>query len=767
VLTCKKTVTSRRWLAVALLAVAVLAPYHRVITGRAIPIPDDIFVSDLADGEFPARVEAGRILRGGESPVWTTQAMTGMPLMIDPLSTALFTALPPAQALGTLLGLLLLAAAFGTYALARQLGASRPGAFLAGFAFAWSGFFVCQLRHLGIIGTVAFFPWALVCLERASVVGLPARRRLLWLTAFGGFFGLQLLAGFPQSAYISALFYAALVAFRAGLLVKGGHNDLPLPWRERIAPAAVLALGALAAVALGALVGMAALLPMGELGGISDRSGGGTYAWATQFKYAALNFLTFFVPYINGDISDMTYTQPGIFWEDYGYVGLVTVLTAMAAVWVLGEWLSKARLGRRGWAVVFWTVAGLTAYLLVLGPKTPLYRIAYECLPGLKTFRFPTRFLFVAELSLALLGGLGLTFLQAAAARREPHGRRAFVFALVGVALACITVGDLVWNNFRQNPLADSGRWLAPPATVPIIRASPGEGRVYAPTAKQQHTAAFCEARGWSGDLTPYYLHRDFLQPDSNLLHGLPTVNAYAGISASWAVDLIGDHNRQGFIETLYDVQADGLRANPAFYDWLEALSVRWLLLPVSVIDTWRVECVGQTPAVFVYRLKDTLPRVRFAPGIRLVSGFDELKRLSVDGRFDPREEVALYGASDFRSIQAAGAGLPGEPGEARIIVDRANEVAVEARSERGGLLVLADTYYPGWTATVDGVACPILRVNVMQRGVAVPPGVHRVTFAYRSRAVRTGLALTGLGVALLLAAAAWLAGYRREEVKN
>ena len=48
-----------RWLAAVLLVVAVLAPYHEVVTGRAIPIPDDIFVSDLADGEFPARVEAG------------------------------------------------------------------------------------------------------------------------------------------------------------------------------------------------------------------------------------------------------------------------------------------------------------------------------------------------------------------------------------------------------------------------------------------------------------------------------------------------------------------------------------------------------------------------------------------------------------------------------------------------------------------------------------------------------------------------------------
>ncbi len=663
-------------------------------------------------------------------------------------------------------------AAVGTYVLSRHLGASRSGAFLAGFAFAWSGFVVCQLRHLSIIATVAGFPWALYCLEQASAGGttdvraaraVPLRRRLLWLTAFGGVFGLQVLSAFPQSAYIAALVYAALVVVRAGWLLDLRHR---LPWRERIAPAATLASGALVAVAVGALIGMATVWPLQELGGLSDRHAGVGYQWATKISYDPWSILTFFVPYIYGDVSNLTYLSTGIFWEDYGYVGLVTVLAAMiaAAAWL--ERLVTARgrptpsqdgIGYHGYAVAFWMATGLLAYLMVLGAATPLYRLAFHVLPGLNRFRFATRFLFVVELALALLGGFGVTYIQQAVAGQIPGRRRSRAAALVGVVLACVTVVDLVGHNRRQNPLIDSARWLAPPVTAAIIQRSGEAGRVYAPGADQEHIKTFYKARGWSGDLTPYYLHRDLLQPNSNLLQGLSAVDAYAGIAPSWAVDLVGDHNRRGLLGALSQEQSGRLRPLPAYYDWLEALSVRWLILRVPV-DSDRAEFVGGTSYAGVYRLKGTLPRARFAPRVRLVPTMEEVTRLSAAGTLDPRQDVVLHEAADMRPMASAQSGPGDAPGEARIVVDRATEVVVETQSARGGLLVLADTYYPGWRVTVDGREQRILRANVMQRGVVVPPGAHRVAFEFRSESVRRGWLLTAVGLVLLLGTAAVLA---------
>ena len=72
-----------------------------------------------------------------------------------------------------------------------------------------------------------------------------------------------------------------------------------------------------------------------------------------------------------------------------------------------------------------------------------------------------------------------------------PARKRSRAAALVGVVLVCVTVADLVGHNRRQNPMADSGRWLAPPATAAIIQRSGEAGRVYAPGANWQRVRAF------------------------------------------------------------------------------------------------------------------------------------------------------------------------------------------------------------------------------------------------------------------------------------
>jgi uncharacterized membrane protein YfhO len=64
--------------------------------------------------------------------------------------------------------------------------------------------------------------------------------------------------------------------------------------------------------------------------------------------------------------------------------------------------------------------------------------------------------------------------------------------------------------------------------------------------------------------------------------------------------------------------------------------------------------------------------------------------------------------------------------------------------------LILADTFYPGWQATVDGVPAPILRANLLFRGLALAPGRHEIVFSYHPAAWRLGAAISLIALAAL-----------------
>ena len=65
-------------------------------------------------------------------------------------------------------------------------------------------------------------------------------------------------------------------------------------------------------------------------------------------------------------------------------------------------------------------------------------------------------------------------------------------------------------------------------------------------------------------------------------------------------------------------------------------------------------------------------------------------------------------------------------------------------------LLVLSDTYYPGWVARIDGEGSPTYRANYTMRGVSVPAGSHQVTFSYEPQSVRLGIIISILSISAL-----------------
>jgi hypothetical protein len=119
---------------------------------------------------------------------------------------------------------------------------------------------------------------------------------------------------------------------------------------------------------------------------------------------------------------------------------------------------------------------------------------------------------------------------------------------------------------------------------------------------------------------------------------------------------------------------------------------------------------------------------------------------------FDPLVESYVEGAPGFEPAADA----PPRGAAAEIVRDELHRVEVAATLAAPGLLVLADSYYPGWRAFVDGEDAAIQPVNHLFRGVALGAGEHRVRFEYRPASVAAGAALSLAGLATWLALAFW-----------
>jgi hypothetical protein len=73
------------------------------------------------------------------------------------------------------------------------------------------------------------------------------------------------------------------------------------------------------------------------------------------------------------------------------------------------------------------------------------------------------------------------------------------------------------------------------------------------------------------------------------------------------------------------------------------------------------------------------------------------------------------------------------------------DRVDLWVQSSAPGLLILTDTYAPGWTATVCGSVAPIYRVDAAYRAVSVPKGTCTIIFKYRPWFTYAGFGAAGL----------------------
>ena len=94
------------------------------------------------------------------------------------------------------------------------------------------------------------------------------------------------------------------------------------------------------------------------------------------------------------------------------------------------------------------------------------------------------------------------------------------------------------------------------------------------------------------------------------------------------------------------------------------------------------------------------------------------------------------------------------------------NQLTYEVNSGKGGVVVFSEVYYPGWTATVDGVEVPLGRVDYVLRALRVQPGSHEVVLRFFPRSVKTTETIAYAAMALLLLLVVGSAFWRQRKQK-
>jgi hypothetical protein len=719
-----------------LLALCILLPYWKIALMQGVMITDDVFASDLMNDSFPARHYLGTMLQHGEFPLWYTSIYGGFPLIARaeagacyPLNIVVFGLLPSYIALNVVILATFFIAGLGMYLFTRRIGSNTQGAMAAAVSYTYCGFMVAHAKHLSTISAACWFPLALYYIERAiqayhELHRSESFRTMLW---FGLVFGIQQLSGHEQIAYYAGLFYGAYFVLR----FFSKHWQLTIESKKkkgtverRLSVREVLQHPLVRFFAAGVMIGIGfaaiQILPTYELVGLSQRSGGVSYDYAAQYAYDPANITTFVYPYANGDIGDASYRGSSIFWEDFGYAGVVILMLALYGI--VKE--------RKRWHIKCFAGMAIVAYLFVLGPNTPVFEWAFHLLPGMSYFRFPTRFLFIVDASLAVLAALGIT----SAVRR--YGVRA------GWALFTLAAIDLFYFELRQNPIVPLSIWSAAPSTAARIMKDSSLFRIYSLGGKETHTAAFSAAHGWEGSLQPYIDQREFLQPSSNVIYGLSSPDGYAQLTPSYVVDVWGDQNRSGMILQTAALTQDGFLPAPSFLKLMNIFNVKY------IVSAWKMrsdslQLTGQSGTALLYRNKGVQPRAFIAHTARPAASFEDARSIFFSEKFNPTEEVILH--EPLPAIAPDGE----QGGTAEIVSMRANKVIIRTMTDADAYLVLSDTYYPGWKATVDGVETTIARANFCQRAIRLPAGNHEVRFSFDSPFVRTGAAITA-GTSLL-----------------
>jgi hypothetical protein len=660
---------------------------------------------DLVSFFFPIHSYAAAEVSSGRLPFWNPTLYAGAPHLANFQTATLY---PPNliayvlsnpfsyAALERLALLHFLLASAGVYWLARALGVSRPGSVLAGSMFAYSGFMVAHLGHYSMLSTAAWAPFVF-----AAIVGVVRLRS--WPIALAGALALSLavLGGHQPILLMTLTLAAALAAFE--LWRSAGYPDvdsLKTAVQEQQIVSSVARLGFMALVAL--MVTAPALGPAFQMTGYTERSGL-SYEAASEFSVEPVALLHLVLPTVFGS-NPTDYWGPFSNTEMWGYTGVLGMGLALFGLLVRP---SRTR--------AFWALAGVVAFLFLLGPFASLHGWAYAFVPGYDQIRGAGRGYMIVNLAVALLAGSGLAALE----RRREHWfpsqeqltRRAFI----GLAGALVIVAGFVAPLFAVQVLG-----VNDPGNRPVI------------ALNNVFMLAVWLALGLAviGLVKRRSIGRGLIVLAVTTVVMLDISHATGPFNPTTA-PILADFEHEETVAFLRSQAED----NELFR--IEAMTPRW---QPDLARVERLEDIGglvdplalHSYATYLRDARsDRQSETYRSLNVRFV--VSDLDSVSPGEGFTPVHEasngIVVWEAEEWKPrawLEGSAAGVPARwESTDRLVID-------VSMVDGPGTLVVSQVDYPGWKASVDGKPVAVKTYNGALQSVELPAGATMVEMIFR-----------------------------------
>ena len=235
----------------------------------------------------------------------------------------------------------------------------------------------------------------------------------------------------------------------------------------------------------------------------------------------------------------------------------------------------------------------------------------------------------------------------------------------------------------------------------------------------------------------------DCLPPNLNVVAGLRDIRGYDAIDPARIVRLLKSAEEpsaanppyaatQYFRPQFSETPGGKLRVPPV----LNMLNTRFLIFRRPPPDIGQI--VFQDSDYWVVENPAVISRVFVPARIDVCSEQIALENL-MQSDFDPAQLSFVSEMIEDFSGPCCGSG--------EVVCETPEELQIRAKMETPGVLVISDSWHPGWTATVNGAPQPILCCNTAIRGLQLPAGEHHIVMRYQPVSLPLAWRLMTIGV--------------------